>query len=218
VLEELLETNKPPEKNFWSYAGMPRTEKGPMIGGTSDAGDIPHIVEMMKMFNPKTVLDVGAGCFGKNGYLLRQYVEHKFRKLYGTEYMHIRAIEAFYPNAEYLESLGIYNDVKQTLALDYFCSFGSTLQVDLITCTHVLEHHTIEEGWELLHLMWMAAKKGIILACPLGEYPHSDPKNPHQEHKSAWVPSEIADKYPITTPIITRNNVGVEEFLIGIPK
>jgi len=195
---------------------MSRTFKEINVGGTSDAGDIPHIVEMMKLFNPKTVVDVGTGCFGRNGYLLRQYVEHKYRKLYGVDYMNIIGIEAYQPNADYVATLGIYNEIEVRQAIEFFEIWNED-DYDLITCTHVLEHHYKESGWRLLELMRGSAKKGIILACPLGEYAHTDVNNQFQNHLSSWTPDEIAEKYPITTPIITRNNVGKEEFLIGIP-
>jgi 2-polyprenyl-3-methyl-5-hydroxy-6-metoxy-1,4-benzoquinol methylase len=198
---------------------MTRLNKSIDIGGTSDAGDILTFVEFAKVLNPKTVLDVGAGCFGKSAYLLRMFVEHKFRHLYGTNYMRIDGIEAYIPNLEYVRNLKLYNNLfglEALRVLRNLVNFKSSY--DIIVCSHVLEHHFEEDGWNLLSLMYDCCEKGIILACPFGKYLHTDNMNRYQNHLSGWTPEMISKKYPITTPIITRNNVGVEEFMLVIPK
>jgi predicted SAM-dependent methyltransferase len=172
--------------------------------------------------NPKTVLDIGTGCFGKNAYILRQYVEHKFRKLYNPEYLVIHGIEAYKPNYDYVSSLKLYDELFLAEALKALRSIMDSPRVfspyDVIICTHVLEHHTKEDGWKLLDWMYSFCNKGIILACPWGEYEHKDDNNHYQNHLSHWTPIEIAEHYPTTTPVIGRNNVGKEEFIIVIPK
>ena len=79
------------------------------VGGTSDAGDIPYLVEIFKILNPRTVLDIGTGCYGKNAYILRQYVEHKFRHLYGVKSIIIHGVEAYQKNYDYARSLNLYD-------------------------------------------------------------------------------------------------------------
>src|SRR3989304_8383258 len=183
-------------------------EKSLDVGGTSDAWDIPHLVEIFKILKPRTVLDIGTGCYGKNAYLLRQYVEHKFRHLYGVSWMKICGVEAYEKNARYARTLDFYNVVYNLTALDYLRSHVDEMN-DVVICTHVLEHHLkVEEGWELLARMYQAAEKAIVLASPYGEYRFEGNPNPYQDHKSSWLPDEIAEKYPITTPILGYNNRG----------
>lgn len=197
-------------------------EKTEDIGGTSDAWDIPYIVEFLKVLNPKSILDVGCGCFGKNGYLSRQYLEHKYRKLYGTTYLLLDAIEAYKSNASYAETLKIYNHIFIGEALKILGNMMDSPKIfpfyDVMFLTHVLEHHTKEDGWRLLDYMYSFCTKGIILACPFGEFEYNDNLNPYQNHKSSWIPDEISKKYPITTPIFGYNNTGHREFIIVIPK
>lgn len=193
------------------------------IGGTSDAGDIPQIVEFLKILNPKSILDIGCGCYGKNGYIARQYLEHKFRKIQGVNYLKLDAIEAYEPNANFVKKFKIYNDIFVGEALKLLRNMmGVSVTIcspyDVIMATHVLEHHTKEDGWLLLDYMYSFCTKGIILACPFGEFEYKDNLNPYQDHKSAWTPDEIAKKYPITTPVFGYNNTGHREFVIVIPK
>ena len=194
-------------------------EKTIDIGGTSDAGDIPIFVEFAKILNPKNILDIGCGCFGKTGYLLRQYVEHKFRHLYGVNYLKIDAVEAYNKNAAFVKSLNLYDNVFNLEAISFLKEKIVSLEkYDIVVCSHILEHHTEEDAWLLLELMYEVCSKGIILACPYGLYKFEGNLNPYQDHRSTWTPDKISIKYPITTPVITRNNTGHEEFIIVIPK
>jgi hypothetical protein len=193
-----------------------RAIKSPDIGGTSDAWDIPYIVEFAKIINPARVLDIGTGNFGKIGYILRQYVEHKYRKYYHPMYMNIVGLEAYIPNFDYVSKLGIYDELYNVEALSYL-SNPKLAASELVVCTHVLEHHTETDGWKLLMLMRSVASKAIILACPDGEYEHIDMNNYYQNHRSAWTPDKIASVYPITTPVFGYNNTGHKEFVIVIP-
>jgi 2-polyprenyl-3-methyl-5-hydroxy-6-metoxy-1,4-benzoquinol methylase len=204
-------------KNFYIFVEIVEMDKTIDIGGTSDIGDAAAFVEFAKIINPKTVLDVGTGCFGKTAYLLRQYVEHKFRHYFGTNYMLITGIEAYEPNLKYVSKFNLYDNLINAEALQILDSAIENTY-DLIVCSHVIEHHIKSDGWKLLSLMNKKCRKGIILSAPYGEYEHIDNHNRYQNHLSSWTPEEISAIYPITTPVITRNNVGKEEFIIVIPK
>ena len=130
--------------------------------------------------------------------------------------MTIAGIEAYEKNANFVEPLDLYNTIFVEPALEFF-RFQKSLW-NVVVCTHVLEHHTKEDGWFLLEEMYAAANKAVVLASPYGEYKFEGNPNPYQDHKSTWFPDEIAEKYPITTPIMGRNNTGHLEFLIVIPK
>ena len=200
-------------------------EKTIDIGGTSDISDAAAFVEFAKTLNPRTVLDIGTGCYGKAAYLLRQYVEHKFRKYYGTNYMQIFGIEAYTPNYEFLKANYpfLYTEVFNEEAIPFYrnhvCKGEWILafRTDVIIISHVLEHHTEEDAWELLRVVTKSASKGVIVACPNGNYEHHDANNPYQNHRSVWTPDKIASMYPITSPVMSLNNEGVEQFTLVIP-
>lgn len=199
-----------------------RLFKDTFVGGTSDANDIEEMVEFLKVLNPRTILDIGTGCFGKLAYVTRQYVEHKYRFYYGNKYLKIDGIEAFEPNYAHVNKLGLYDFLIHDEAIPALKNLTKTLALfppyDVMVCSHVLEHHSEEDAWELLKLMYSACSKGIILACPDGEYVHEDVVNKYQTHRSTWTPEKISTKYPITTPVYSRNNVGKSQFILVIPR
>jgi len=192
---------------------------GEEYGGTSDIVDAKELVEYIKIINPGSILDIGVGCYGKTGYLVRQYVDHKFRH-YRKERIWICGLEAFPNNYEMVKRFHLYNELYCEDALVWLLrnNKGEQRRFDLVVLSHVLEHFNEEDSCRVLSMCYELSDKGLIIAAPNGIYIHEDNENPYQTHKSVWTPQRIADKYPISTPEFSRNNVGVEQFILVVPK
>lgn len=113
----------------------------------SFAENIPQILHVVNVVNPRIVLDVGAG-FGKYGLLIReQYLSRKTERgdLSPTDDMHISAIE---DNGYFLKPdrlWTIYNNVFiKPLGNEFHSSFR--MHYDLVLLIDVIEHWTEMEA------------------------------------------------------------------------
>ncbi len=63
---------------------------------------------------------------------------------------------------------------------------------DVVMASHVLEHMSEKDAWEVLENMEKIAKKQIIIATPIGEHYHpAEDGNIWQLHKSAFTPDKF---------------------------
>lgn len=65
---------------------------------------------------------------------------------------------------------------------------------DLVLMIEILEHLPKKSGEELLREAEIWARKKVIVTSPNGYFPQQSRKNPHQTHRSGWIPSEMKEK------------------------
>lgn len=128
----------------------------------------------------KRILDVG---FGKGawGFMLRT--------LPGGRQAIIDGIEVHRPDAEYVESLGVYNSV---FIQDATSQLQALNNYDYVLCFEVLEHLPKQQSEELLATIERIAKNKFFISTPNGkDIRDSVDKNAHSAHLCGWTSREF---------------------------
>lgn len=155
---------------------------------TSHMHQLNEIVEVIRLVNPSTLLDVGAGA-GKYGVLAREYLELlDGRERYGDWQRVIDGIEAF---PGYLTPLHdfVYDHVYVGDAARVLPQL--TRHYDLILLVDVLEHFARDDGAALLRA---CCEKGrYVLVSTPGWFIRQPAAfgNPHEEHRSFWTRADF---------------------------
>jgi 2-polyprenyl-3-methyl-5-hydroxy-6-metoxy-1,4-benzoquinol methylase len=129
----------------------------------------------------KTVLDVGSGP-GLPMELLK--VWHRFKLTVG--------VDVFKPYLNETKKKKIHDKyvLQDIRKLDF-----PDKSYDVVIALQVIEHLEKKEAWKLIAKMEKIAKRQVILATPIGYmYHHHTDNNPHQEHKSEFLPEELEKK------------------------
>lgn len=123
------------------------------------------VLNKVMQLQPKTVIDVGAGC-GTYGQLLKPFVP-----------AHYAAIEIYEKNVEQFKLRDIYDEVWIDDVRNY-----TSLSADLIIFGDVLEHMTEEEALNVWEVASQGCKYGII-SIPIIHYPQGTVDgNVHETH------------------------------------
>jgi 2-polyprenyl-3-methyl-5-hydroxy-6-metoxy-1,4-benzoquinol methylase len=129
----------------------------------------------------KKILDIGCGK-GSWGHLARS--------LPGGRKAVIHGIEIYKPAANYLNSLGIYNNVfiQDLIQLNP----AKTGRYDYVFCFEVLEHLSKTDSVMLLEKLEKIAKQMIFISTPNGKkMRESIDSNKHSAHLCGWSANEL---------------------------
>lgn len=132
---------------------------------TSEINSVPPIIREVMRLQPKSVLDLGAGC-GKYGALLREYLDGAHGRFVRHSWRaEINAVEAF---SHYLTPMhyAVYNKVWLE---DFAVSIlkGNHTAYDVVLMVDSFEHLNYEEGVSVLDTL-LANNKHIIISVPQG--------------------------------------------------
>lgn len=149
--------------------------------GTSHPETKPWILNKIKEYNPKTILDVGAGS-GTYADLLKN----------NGCMITIDAVEVWEPYIKEFNLNKKYRKVYQTDIRDF-----DRYNHDLVIFGDILEHMSIEDALEV----WNTASKYCsfaVISIPIIHYhQHAINGNPYEEHvKEDWSHQEVLETFP----------------------
>lgn len=142
-----------------------------------------EIVELIRLADPKAMLDVGVG-FGKYGFLAREYLElWDGREKYDQRARRIDGLEAF-PGYVTAHHRLIYDHLYVGDALDILLSLD--IRYDLIVAVDILEHFDYETGKKFLRACTERARN-VIVSTPwyVGQQGAAF-GNPYETHRFQW--------------------------------
>jgi hypothetical protein len=157
---------------------------------SSRAETIPAVLRLVMEWNPRSILDAGAG-MGKWGVLFREYLEVWQGRLGRQQWQHkIDACEIYRPYVEaaqpvyaYAYDRILYGDVREM----------DVSQYDLLFLGDVIEHLPREDGKKLLE-----KAKNYIVVTPLYESGQDTSfGNEHERHVSSWTPDDFGQSQEI---------------------
>ncbi len=129
----------------------------------------------------ETILDVGCGT-GTPMEIIKD----------GNSYIHATGVDIYQPYLKEAEQKKIYDALIESEVTNL--PFNNK-EFDVVICFHVIEHLEKEEGKRLLEQFEKIAKKRVIVAMPVGEFPQDEyDGNKYQEHRSAWYPQDLKEK------------------------
>ncbi len=135
--------------------------------------------ELEKQKERVTVLDLGCG----DGTATQNLAFPKNFQVTG--------VDIFRPYLKLARKKKIY---KKLINADV-ARFSSKTKYDIVMALHILEHFDKKAGVKLLMKMEKLAKKRVVVVMPVGFLPQSEyDKNPHQLHKSSWMPKEMVKR------------------------
>lgn len=150
--------------------------------GTSHSETKPWILEKIRKYKPRTILDVGAGS-GTYADLLKNNGYHRAK---------IDAVEIWEPYIKEFDLHSKYQNVYQE-DIRTFDEYDH----DLIIFGDILEHMTIEEAVDV----WRTASKNCsyaVISIPIVDYhQHAINGNPYERHiKEDWSHEEVLEVFP----------------------
>jgi hypothetical protein len=129
---------------------------------TSHSEQINEIVRLIKLANPKSVLDIGVG-FGTYGFLAREYLDvWSISDEYGNWKTRIDGIEVFEQYITVIQK-SIYNNIYIGNATNILERIN--YNYDLILIIDVLEHFDYHEGHKLLEICSKIGRN-ILISVP----------------------------------------------------
>lgn len=125
----------------------------------------------------KSLLDVGCGRGGPIEHINRK------RKLFSV------GVDIFRPYLLHCRAAGIHDDL---VCCDVrLLPFGQD-RFDIVLCCEVLEHLQRYEAEGLVNDIELIACRQVIITAPVGRCHQEEyDANPHQAHKSTWVPQDF---------------------------
>lgn len=154
---------------------------------------LTQIVEIIRVLNPSSVLDVGIG-FGKYGVLAREYLDVNSGHLRPTEWQRrIDGIEAFRsylsPLHEYIYDHVYVGDAREVIK-------HLNIRYDLILLIDMLEHFDRDQGLSFLSDLTTIGRN-VLVSTP-GGYVEQGPLfgNQFEEHHSGWHKRDFSDFKP----------------------
>ena len=160
--------------------------------GSSAVELITPIVTLIRMLNPSSVLDVGAG-FGKWGFLCREYLEVWNDRVKKDEWeLQVDGIEIFpeYHNViqPYIYDHIYYQDARK---------FKPKKQYDLVIACDVIEHMPKKDGLDLVNIMSSSWSGNCIISIPLGDewMKNTYGRNPYDAHLATWSEADMSEEW-----------------------
>lgn len=148
---------------------------------TSNTAQIPTIIELIRLLNPKSVLDIGSG-WGKYGFLCREYLMGDY---WDMNYTIINAVEGYEKNINKVQK-EIYNYIFFTDARNYKSYLDRNY--DLIIIIDVFEHFDEETGKEII-LNLREKCKYLLISIPRYvniQHGFTDDELKFEEHRASW--------------------------------
>ena len=100
----------------------------------------------------------------------------------------ITGVDIFPPYLRIARQQKVY---KKLIQMDV-AKYRPDKKYDIVMTLHVLEHFNKTDGLRYLKRIEKFAVKKVIVATPIGHFPQAEyDKNPHQLHKSYWMPKEM---------------------------
>jgi len=166
-----------------------------IIGGNNAACALPDLFQFLRRlrsFLPlpswwtiskhldkrgKSLLDVGCGRGGPIERINRE------RKLFSV------GADIFRPYLLHCRAVGVYDDL---VCCDVrLLPFGPG-RFDIVLCSEVLEHLQRHEAEELISEMERIAYRQVVISTPVGRCHQQEyDGNPHQAHRSTWLPQDF---------------------------
>lgn len=157
---------------------------------TSSAEPIFDVLKAAIYWEPKSVLDIGAG-FGKYGVLMREYLDVRNGRVYQKDWKTvIDAIEIYDPYVS--SNYGVYNSVRlgdiEKIKIEKY---------DLILLMDVIEHLTKKKGLQLVRDLRKKCKN-LLITTPIGFSKQGKfAGNIYEVHKSGFLPKDFNEFKPI---------------------
>ena len=149
---------------------------------TSDYHQIPDVLHIVQVCDPRTILDVGVG-FGKWGILCREVLEIYNGRVPSDVW--VRTIDGSEIHEPYRNELWelAYDHVHIGNALEVL---NSLQHYDLILCCDVIEHFEKADGLRLLRKLTEHGNV-VVVTSPRGYQPQGPIYgNPFERHQSGW--------------------------------
>lgn len=159
---------------------------------TSNIQNVPKIIELVQMVNPKSVLDIGSG-YGKYGHLIREYCDDFNRE------MRIDAVEVF---PQYLGKT--MTKPYDRIFVEDFREFDTRERhYDLVLMIDVIEHFSKFDALAVLDRAFEMADY-VLVSTPLGFYHQGAAHgNVHETHLSGWNRNDLpGDDYSTDDTVI----------------
>jgi len=151
---------------------------------TSNWQNISYNIQLVKLLNPQTILDIGVG-FGRWGILFREFLEVWGDNNFECNWK--RTIDGLEIFPDYIKDYHkfFYDNIHICNALDYLRSMDK--HYDLINLGDVVEHFVKEEGLELIDLC-LKKSKHTLINIPIGKDWEQDAINGNEfeRHRSSW--------------------------------
>lgn len=166
--------------------------------GTSNWQNISYCVEILREFEPKSILDIGIG-FGRWGILTREFLDVWYgRDNPKTWQIWVEGIEA-YESAISGYHHAFYNRIHIGDAFDILPEMG---EFDLVILGDVLEHFSPDRASRVLERCKEIGRL-VMVVIPLGRDWHQKEKygNPYERHLSVWIDEQL------TTPDLLRKRM-----------
>jgi len=127
---------------------------------SSDPQTIPKVLQIVRMINPESILDVGCGN-GRYGFLFRESLDWDYGRLKHDSWEHfILGIEA---EEDYLTPIHEYC-YDSVISVDWMNYETLVDSVDLIFMGDVLEHFAEGEWQKALKKAWLMSRFTIVVA------------------------------------------------------
>lgn len=146
----------------------------------SDGVIIPWVINLARLTQPQTVLDVGVG-FGKWGMLFREMFDICHERYEKKDWKtRIDGVEVFTP---YITS--VHNYIYNNLYLEDVRDFVPTIDYDLVYFGDVLEHLEKKQALELVERF--RKNSHVLISTPNGHFKQEKVfGNPYEEHKCGF--------------------------------
>ena len=163
----------------------------------SNVEQIPIIINEIKKYKPKSILDVGCG-IGLYGTLIRIFLELYddgqgfLQRLLNREWqIKLDAIEGFAPYLEFI-SPWTYDHVWNADVFDVFSKLSSK-EYDMVIAIAILEHLEKDKGVHFLNEIKRISHVAIV-SVPSLWGPQVVPANPLENHRSHWTKKDFEEQ------------------------
>jgi len=163
-----------------------------------------YLIDLMRLYNPKSILDIGVGKWAKIGNLVRRSIDEWNWIAYQQSPIILSGIEGHGANIDYINNN--YPNIYDMLTLHMIDTMESKLEIlklcadgqypDVIVMGDIIEHFEKEAISVFINSLSIITKKAIIVQLPLGKYEQIVEINPLENHRSTWLYEDIQKLRP----------------------
>ena len=156
--------------------------------------NIPIVIEILGMYNPKSILECGCG-FGKYGHLIREYFDvNKYKQIKKDNWvLTLDTIEVF---EDYISPAHRYY-YDNIIIGDFTQKIDVVGQYDVCLMVDVIEHLEKTEAYKFIDKALEHCKQ-IIMVMPDHDYKQGPEfGNDYETHRSVWSLNDFKDYYPL---------------------